>query len=372
MDVRHRSPRVLALLGAVTLVVAACSAGPSANANPWSGAPDAAKAKTEGATLVTYGMPDDWANYGAIIQAFCAKYQIAGCVHQDTDMTSAEEIQRYDAEKNNAVAIFSDIGLAYGPLASAKGVVPDYLPPNADQLPANLKAQPGKGGWVATFVGVPSILVNLDALKAKNLQPPADWADLAKPEYKGLVGVRTPGKAGEGDAFFMALVTSTGGSWGNFDSGIALAKQIAPNLNGQAGNADLAEKGEIPILVKYDFNNIAIAKTLQAKGINTEVIIPSSGSIYAPSGMMVNGYNTRQTDIAKLYMDFVLSTDAQTLFAKFGARPILSVLGKLQLPADATADWLPDSQYTNVKQIDFTQVDPTKIDSIWTDQVTAG
>ena len=69
-------------------------------------------------------------------------------------------------------------------------------------MPASLKAQAGKGGWVATFVGVPSILVNLDALKAKNLQPPKDWADLANPAYKGLIGVRTPGQAGEGDAFF--------------------------------------------------------------------------------------------------------------------------------------------------------------------------
>lgn len=369
MDDRRPFPRAFLALGLAAVLLAACSGG---TGNAWSGAPDLAKAKTEGATLVTYGMPDDWANYGQIIQAFCAKYQIAGCVHQDTDMTSAQEITRYDAEKNNPIAIFSDIGLAYGPLASAKGVVPAYLPPSADQLPANLKAQAGKGGWVATFVGVPSILVNLDALKAKNLQPPKDWADLANPAYKGLIGVRTPGQAGEGDAFFMALVTATGGSWGNFASGVALAKQIAPNLNGQAGNEALAESGEIPIQIKYDFNNVANAKTMQGKGINVEVFIPPSGSIYAPSAMMVNGYNTKQTDIAKLYMDFVLSSDAQTLFAKFGARPILSVLGKLQLPADAKADWLPDSQYTNVKQIDFTQVDPTQIGTIWTNQVTAG
>jgi putative spermidine/putrescine transport system substrate-binding protein len=370
MDVRRRA---LLVAGLVTVLIVGCGGGPGASgADPWSGAPDPAKAKTEGATIVTYGMPDDWANYGEIIKAFCAKYEIAGCVHQDTDMTSAEEIQRYDAEKNNGIALFSDIGLAYGPLASAKGVVPPYLPPNADQLPPELKAKPGEGGWVATFVGVPSILVNLDALSAKGLQPPTDWADLAKPEYKGLVGVRTPGQAGEGDAFFMALVVTTGGSWGNFDSGIALAKQIAPNLSGQAGNADLAEKGEIPIQIKYDFNNVAIAKALGAKGINVKVFIPPSGSIYAPSGMMVNRYNTKQTDIAKLYMDFVLSPDGQAIYAKFGARPILYVLGKLDLPAEAKADWLPDDQYANVKQIDFTKVDPVQVGTIWTDQVTGG
>lgn len=368
MDVRHNRPGSrLGTLAVAAMLVAACGSG---SGGSWSGAPDANAAKAEGATLTTYGMPDDWANYGQIITDFCAKYSIAGCKHVDTDMTSAEEIARYDAEKNNPVAIFSDIGLAYGPIASQKKVVPDYLPPNASQLPDGFKSKAGQGGWVATFVGVPSILVNLDALAAKGIAAPADWADLAKPEYKGLIGVRPPGSAGEGDAFFMALVETTGGSWGSFASGIALAKQIAPNLASQAGNADLAEKGEIPILIKYDFNNIAIAKALTAKGIKVSVFIPSSGSVYAPSGMMVNAYNTKQTDVAKLFMDYVLTPEAQTVFAKFGARPILSVLGKLDLPADAKADWLPDTEYANVKQIDFTQVDPAQIGTIWANQVT--
>lgn len=365
---KGRNSRFLVLAAAAALVLAACAGGPAGG--DWKSAPDVAKAKTEGATLTTYGMPDDWANYGEIIKTFCAKYEIAGCNHVDTDMTSAEEIQRYDAEKNNPVAIFSDIGLAYGPTASEKGVVPPYLPPSASKLPADLKAK--DGGWVATFVGVPSILVNLDALKAKNLPEPKDWADLANPQYKGLVGVRTPGKAGEGDAFFLALVYTTGGSYGNFDPGIALAKKIAANLAGQAGNAELAEKGEIPILIKYDFNNISIAAQLKAKGIAVDVFIPSSGSIYAPSGMMVNGYNTKQMNVAKLYMDYVLSDEAQTVFAKFGARPIRFVLGDLQLPAETTANWLSNDQYAKVQRFDFTQVQPTDIGQIWESQVLAG
>lgn len=365
----RRKTRVWALAGAALIALAACGGG--GGGGDWKAAPDANAAKDQGQTITTYGMPDDWANYGEQIKTFCAKYEIKGCNHVDTDMTSAEEIQRYDAEKNNPTAIFSDIGLAYGPVASEKKVNPPYLPPNADKLPPEFKAKPGEGGWMATFVGVPSILVNLDALKAKGLEAPQDWADLAKPEYKGLIGVRPPGRAGEGDAFFMALVVTTGGSWGNFDSGIALAKQIAPNLAGQPGDVALAEKGEIPILIKYDFNNIAIAASLKQKGINVDVFIPASGSVYAPSGMMVNGYNTKQMDLAKVYMDFLLTDEAQAIFAKFGARPILYVLGKIDLPAEAKASWLPDAQYANVKQIDFTQVKPADIATIWDEQVLA-
>jgi putative spermidine/putrescine transport system substrate-binding protein len=42
----------------------------------------------------------------------------------DTDMTSMEEITKYDAEKANPVAVGSDIGLIYGPIAEETGVVP--------------------------------------------------------------------------------------------------------------------------------------------------------------------------------------------------------------------------------------------------------
>jgi putative spermidine/putrescine transport system substrate-binding protein len=71
-------------------------------------------------------------------------------------------------------------------------------------------------------------------------------------------------------------------------------------------------------------------------------------------------------------MDYVLTPDAQTIFAKFGARPIMYVLGKLDLPAEAKASWLPDDQYAKVNQIDFTQVSPAEIEKVWTEQVATG
>src|SRR2546422_10703855 len=95
-------------------------------------------------------------------------------------MPSKEEITRFDAEKNKPVAVFSDIGIAFGPVAEARAVLPPYLPPNAKYLPAGLKAK--TGGWGATFVGVPSIIVNTDGVK----NPPKTWDDLRNAQYHGL------------------------------------------------------------------------------------------------------------------------------------------------------------------------------------------
>ena len=88
----------------------------TAQDDAWAGEPDVEKAAAQAADFQTYGMPDDWANYGGVLKAFSEKYGFPGN-RTDTDMTSMEEITKYDAEKGNPVAVSSDIGLIYGPIA---------------------------------------------------------------------------------------------------------------------------------------------------------------------------------------------------------------------------------------------------------------
>jgi putative spermidine/putrescine transport system substrate-binding protein len=52
-----------------------------------------AAAKKEG-TVNSLGMPDDWANWKDTWDQMKAKY---GITHQDTDMSSAQEIAKFDA-----------------------------------------------------------------------------------------------------------------------------------------------------------------------------------------------------------------------------------------------------------------------------------
>src|SRR6476659_6492169 len=76
-----------------------------------------------GGAINSYGMSDDWTNFGEIFANFTAKY---GLTHTDTDMSSAEEISKFDAEKNNPVADIGDIGILFGPVAVDKGVAECY------------------------------------------------------------------------------------------------------------------------------------------------------------------------------------------------------------------------------------------------------
>ena len=67
-----------------------------------------AAAKAEGA-VNSVGMPDDWANWKGTWEDLAKTY---GLKHIDTDMSSAQEIAKFAAEKDNATADVADVGQA--------------------------------------------------------------------------------------------------------------------------------------------------------------------------------------------------------------------------------------------------------------------
>lgn len=354
--------RISAAAGALALlVVAACGGGAESGAESfdWKAPYDESKIPAQVASFQTYGLPDDWANYGELIKAFCKKYGATKCEHKDTDMGSAEEIQKFDLEKSNPVGTVSDIGALWGTVAEEKGVVPPYLPPNADRLKPEQKAK--SGGWVNTFAGVIAFTVNTD--KVKN--PPRTWADLLKPEYKGLINIPTGG--GTGQAMVMSAAYAFNGSVDNLDPAYEFFRKL--KQSGNIANVDATNetlsRGQVGIWVQYDFLAVKTREELKAKGVPIEAIIPSDGSVYAPSSMMINKYNTAKADFTKAFTDFALSDEGQLLFAKFGARPIRFINGDLEIPSDVRRLWLPDSAYANTRSVDFSKVSAEQMVSDW-------
>jgi putative spermidine/putrescine transport system substrate-binding protein len=371
---RVRLKRSLAAV-AITIILAGCSSSAGTQFVEGATAPDTTKAADQAKTFETYGAPNSWANYGQEFTDFCTAKFNFDCNRTDRsqgeDMSSAEEIAAFDSEKNNPKAILADIGILFSSAAEQKGVLSDYVPSAATKLPAYLYGK--NGGWEATFVGVPGFVVNVDYLTSKSIPVPQTWADLAKPAYKGLVGFGKPGSSGTATMAFVAMNLAAGGTLDDYTKGIAYAKALLPNIQGVAeGNADQFEKGAVPIQIKYDFNLIALANQEKAKNINAQVVIPTDGSIYAPSAIIMNKYDTAHADFGKMFMDWILTDQGQTDFAKFGARPIRYVLGDLTLPDSAKTLWLPDSQYTQVKTIDTSKIDSNNIADIWQNQVGAG
>ena len=106
-----------------------------------------AAAKAEGA-VNSVGMPDDWANWKGTWEDLAKLY---GLKHIDTDMSSAQEIAKFAAEKDNASADIGDVGAAFGPIAVKQGVVQPYKPSTWEQVPAWAKDK--DGNWALAYTG---------------------------------------------------------------------------------------------------------------------------------------------------------------------------------------------------------------------------
>lgn len=79
--------------------------------------------------------------------------------------------------------------------------------------------------WMPHYRSSGCIVVNTEVLSAKGLDMPASYADLLKPEYKGLVSMPNPKSSGTGYMFLKNLVNA----WGE-DEAFAYFDKLAENI----------------------------------------------------------------------------------------------------------------------------------------------
>ena len=116
-------------------------------------------------------MPDDWANWKGTWDDLAKTY---GLKHIDTDMSSAQEIAKFAAEKDNASADIGDVGAAFGPIAVKQGVAQPYKPTTWAQVPDWAKDK--DGNWALAYTGTIAFIVNKKLLHGS--EAPTSWADL--------------------------------------------------------------------------------------------------------------------------------------------------------------------------------------------------
>ncbi len=293
-------------------------------------------AKTEG-SVVSLGMPDDWANWGDIWKVVTSKY---GVTHTDTDMSSAEELAKFEAEKANASADIGEVGLEFGPIAVKRGLSQPYKTTNWDKIPAWARDQDGH--WALGYTGTIAFVISK---KVEN--PPKTWADLLNGKYQVRIG--EVGKAAQSNAAVLAAAVAGGGSETNLAPAMELFGKLAgqKRLLAQGVTTALMEKGEVEVGIVWDFNALNWRDTVGKDKF--DVIIPADGSVTSGYTTTINAF-AKRPNIAKLVREFVFSDEGQILFAKGYARPIR--IEQLTLPPEIAAKMLPNEQYAKAKPID--------------------
>ncbi|MFM9277090.1 ABC transporter substrate-binding protein [Paenibacillus jiagnxiensis] len=294
-----------------------------------------ANAKKEG-TVVSVGMPDTWANWKDTWDQLNTKYGIS---HTDTDMSSAEEIAKFEAEKDKPTADIGDVGSAFAPVAVEQGVTQPYKTSYWDEIPDWAKDKDGH--WIIGYTGSISFLTN----KNKVQNPPQSWEDMKNGNYKIIVGDVT--KAAQAQMTVLAAAIAYGGDESNIEPGIAYFEELAKQgrLSNAEGSRANIEKGEVEVMIAWDFNNLNDRDAINKDQF--DVVIPEEGSVMSGYATIINKW-APHPNAAKLAREYILSDEGQINLAKGYARPIRD---NVQLPEDVAAKLLPVDEYKNVKPV---------------------
>ena len=291
-------------------------------------------------TAICYNCPTEWADWGTQLRAI---KEHTGVTIPADNKNSGQSLAQLVAEKSNPVADIVYLGISFAEQAKEAGVVTSYKPTNWDAIPADLKDPDGQ--WFTIHSGTLGFMVNVDALDSKPV--PQSWADLLKPEYKGLVGYLDPSSAFVGYVSAMAANVAHGGSVDNVQPGLDYLKKLQANdpiVPKQTSYARLLS-GEIGILLDYDFNAY---RAKHKDAANVEFVIPQEGTIAVPYVMSLVA-NSPNPDNGRKALDFVLSDEGQAIWARAFLRPVRAEA----MPKDIEALFLPASDYARVKPIDY-------------------
>ncbi|WP_376871852.1 ABC transporter substrate-binding protein [Albirhodobacter sp. R86504] len=279
-----------------------------------------AAAKAEG-MLTTIALPHSWCGYGDVIAGFKAKYPEITVNELNPDAGSADELEAIRANKDNTgpqAPDVIDVGLSFGPAAKEEGLLQPYKVAAWDEIPDAVKD--AEGYWYGDYYGVLSFMVNKDMVD----NTPADWADLLKPEYNGMVALAgDPRASNQAILAVLAAGVAAGGAPGA-DSGQKGLEYFAEmNKTGNfvpvIGKPGTLAQGSTPIVINWDYNALAAKDSLNGNP-PLEVVVPENGVV---AGVYVQGISAYapHPNAAKLWMEYIYSDEGQNLWLKGYCHP---------------------------------------------------
>ena len=221
---------------------------------------------------------------------------------------------RTEAKRPQAALWLGGPAIEYGS-AAPLGLFEPY-PPNIDFAiePPNRDKD---WRWTGIYFGVIGFASNKAFLKKKGLVPPASWADLLAPAYKGQLSYAYPYTSGTALMIVLGAVAAMGEepAYAYFK---ALDQQVHHYTKSGSASVNQVGLGEIGV-------GIAFAQDIQSKGIDKgypiELSFPKEGTGYEIGGVGLLRNGTAP-ELGKKLIDWILSVEAQEHFERWHNTPI--------------------------------------------------
>lgn len=296
-----------------------------------------AGAQKEG-RVESVGMPDDWTHWDYSFKALKDQY---GLDHADVDMSSAEEIAIFVAEKDDPTKDIGDVGYSFTTTAMGEDCLQPYKVSSWDAIPD--WAKDPNGYWACSYSGNTCLIFN-DASTGGKV--PTSWKELMDSDIVVNMGDVVSGASSQVNVIACAI--ANGGGFENVQPGIDYFKELARQgrIDPGEGNKSRLKAGEVQCLGgRFDFNGSTWSVEINEEnidGVHITAVIPSDGAIMTGYAHIINKWAPHPYSAA-LTMEYLFSEQGMIERAYGGARPTRT---DITLPDDVPL--LPDEQYKNI------------------------
>ncbi len=315
--------------------------------------------QAEGAKVNLIALPDEWANYKGILASFGEKYPDVEYPVANPDASSKEEMEAVQTlAGQDDMPDNVDVSPAIAQEMVDAGLFEPYVLTSDAEIPAGLKD--AESNWTAAYYGIMAITTNTKIVPVA----PTSFADLAKPEYKGLVALNgDPRESGAAFAAVMAASLANGGSADDIMPGIQFFADLkaSGNLGGTDVTKETVLSGETPIGIDWSYNVPGLAAELEAAGITYETNFPSDGVYGGFYGQGLIKDSPHQA-CSKLWMEHIFSNEGALGYLEGGAVParIEALTAAGLVTEEVKANLSPDELIAQISFLTPSQIDAAK------------
>lgn len=192
----------------------------------------------------------------------------------------------------------------------SKNLLNPYKPSNIASINEKFMDDNAIPYWVGMNTTETAFIVNYQELKNLGVPIPKSYADLLKPEYKGLITMPNPASSGTGYFTVSSILQLMGEEKGWEYLGM-LNENIGVYTHSGSKPSKLAGSGEYPIGISFGYRGIIQMTT----GEPVKAIFPTEGSGWDLESIALVKKNTIKEE-SKIFMEWALSNETMKLYAK--------------------------------------------------------